>query len=887
MKRAPKIAVTVALLSMVWGTASLRGVYAADAPSATTTAPAGGSDANTAGMTPAEVIRAATTTTMLSNANNEPPSLDQRIAAFDNRLSNVQSEGRLSAEEADNYRNTLARVMEDEAKSLASVGKLNSFEEQKLNLTLDRLDRDFFTHLHDRKVAIPDIPARLLEIQRGVAVASSEGRLTPQATQQLTTELKAWHEKESALMRDAQLSYTDSLILSMHIDRIIDQIARTLQPRPATSPDLKLLVAQAEKATANGDSKISPEALSAMKKRLDADKTAIASLAGMQNAWVRLGQTLAVAGDLQQIVDRAELLASGKAAPKPFAERAVEIDQMISSGLSHGILTANEAHELKAELEGILAEQKASGDSALVVADQPPRVAVELERLSGQVTRKEHAPRLPWTGIAAFHTALDQHIEDAYKFKRITLEQARQFKKTSDELAAQEKDYTSSGNRMDAAEALEIAIQLQRVGVDLHHAMKDRNVKAPDLNVLQSQLDKLIAEGIESGRLEVNDNLTNRIARIASLREQYEKSPEGLDERAKLAIGTAIQHLIGQIQSQVHRDNLHAPQSLDARLSQLAIDINTSMSRGILTMQRAAQYKAALDTVQAELWSDRKKGGGMTVPDSLAAANDVSVLEEQLSDELRENSSLPRQLIPRYRGLVLDIGQAVAAGRISPEDADALMKELNTTAWSHVEAAGSQGGLSHGEGLRLALDLERISTELESKLRDEPIPMPNISNKALHLDSALANALVTGKLSVPEAQQLEQKLEGVLAASAVFSSTGGGISHVEALTVSLELDQLNREVDQVQRGSAKGPDISARQADLLKRIKAATINGKLTAKDADSLRYDLDRIADSEEAFRVSDEGLNFAEALTLATNLDRVASRFQSLSKGQAVTKR
>lgn len=874
MRLAPKLAMTVALLSMAILPSNFSVASAADpeAPAA--------ADNSKVGITTTATLKTADE----SKKQSDIVTVNRRVAAFEYRLTNALAEGSLTSEDVDAYIISIDLVKEEEAQCLAAIGKLTPFQEQKLNLALDRLERQFATHLHDRKVAIPDIAQRLNEIERSMVVTAEDGRLTPGDAATIASDLLAWHEKEVSLLRDGQLSYSDALLLSMQLDHIVNKLGHSLQPRPIILPDFKSLVAAAEKSLTDNESKISPEAAKALKKRLEDDKAGVAKLPSLGDSWRRLRQTFVIAADLETVKERSELLGAGKVAVVESKEREKQLDQLISDTLVHGTITPNEAHELKAELAAIVAE---STDTALATTspDKPPHVAVELERLSNRVERTKHTPRLPWTGLAGFQATLDQNIDEALKAGRITTDQAKELAAKSDELALKAKEMTASEGNLDTAEALELAIQLQRVGVDLHHSLKDRDVSVPDIAALQAQLDKLIADSIESGKLRVSDRMAHRVSHITSLREQYEKTPQGLDDRAKLAVGSEIQRLSGDLLQEIHHDEIHAPSSLETRLNNMSKELSTSVSRGVLAVDRAAQYKSAIDTVYGDLWTDRKKPGGLSPTDSFTIADDVEVLEDQLHDELRENASMPRQLVPRYHDLVMDIGRALAAGRITTEEADILLADLSSQTWSHAEATSSQGGLSHGEGLRLSYEIERISAKLASLLRDEQIPIGNIASRALRLDTSLANGLASGKLNVRQAQDLESSLEHVLATSAAYNNSGNGMSYPEAVTVCIELDRLGATIDSEIAKNRGDLDVSTKQIALHKRIRDAVTNGKLSNKDAEAFHYDLERIAESEASFRVSDEGLNFAEALTLALDIERVSARLESVSKGPSLS--
>src|SRR5262249_32100941 len=159
------------------------------------------------------------------------------------------------------------------------------------------------------------------------------------------------------------------------MDQIIERLGRALQARPVVLPDFKALVADTEKSLSDNQAKLPAESLSALKKRLEADNAALAKASSSAETWQRAHHMLSIAADLQQIQDRVALLAAGKTTAVSMSDRETQIDQQIADALVSGILTPDEAHRFKAELEAIIAEGKngAANDEKTSDAEQPQR----------------------------------------------------------------------------------------------------------------------------------------------------------------------------------------------------------------------------------------------------------------------------------------------------------------------------------------------------------------------------------------------------------------------------------------------------------------------------------------------------------------------------------
>jgi hypothetical protein len=590
-----------------------------------------------------------------------------------------------------------------------------------------------------------------------------------------------------------------------------------------------------------------------------------------------------IASKFEMLKAQVEQANTGKLIVIAPKDRAAQIDAAIADALVNGNLTPAEAHELRAELQGTLNEL---GSGANLPIESVTRVGLELERTASQLQRWLHKPDSHWLGLDPYAVALKKRIDDSAAANRIAGDMQVKYNTDLDAVVkAIAQARTTNGGKLSATQALDFTMQLETIYVGLHHDERDRNVTPPDIDAMQKQLDKTIADGITSGRLAADGSLlTGRLAHLADLRATYEKAPGGLDARGRLAIADSIQYTINQIEEEMHHDvQSNAP--LDIRLDHLGDAVSNAVANGYITIQRGAQYRAAVDTIYADLTAARKSDTGLTAQTSIAIASDIDLLTAQIHDELRESAVLTAGIRDQIAEARAAIAVAVADGRLPISAGNQLIGELDSELAKVVGPLHEQGGMSHGEGLEASLNVRRIKTKFERQLRDTDIPIADIAQQCDAIDMKLANALATGQLSTSQAQQYKSALDGIIDGSTFFRETDGGLSMPESIVLGLEVEQLSSTIN---AALAKGPqtrDVDTREADLMTRIKQLATNGRLSAKDVASLTYELDRIEQSEAAFRTSEEGLNFAEALTLTQDLDRLAIKVDALSKGSVST--
>lgn len=797
--------------------------------------------------------------------------IDQKLGELDRRAKQAVIEGQLSQEEADNFRSALGQIAEDEAAYISFAGKLGPVEAARLRLATDRLQKRFFTTLHDRRIAAVDLDRQIDDASAIFAAAQTEGRLDASQAAQLQAELKAIKDLGVSLASDGFVSYGDGLVLSMRVDRLFSHFGKLLDdPKLVGVPSATEVAAQANTLIETG---------SALRKQYDDLMAQLTKNANTSSPELKAQQDLYLASQFELLKAKAADAKAGRTA-EDVTVRIAEVNKAITNDFVFGKLTPAEAHELDAELTSVANELKSA-----TTAEAQQRAALEVERVAGLANRWLHSPKKMWAGMDPFQAAFDHRLEESLRAGRITAEQAATYREAADKIAKQEAASRESEGGLNLDEALDVAMQMERLAVQLHHDKKDRNVTVPDIDALQKRLDQSIAEAIESGKMPLTAvNWNERLSHIAELRSNYEKTPGGLDARARLAIADSIERELAEVQAAVHRD-LPADPSLDLQLDHLGDLVSNAVATGLLSIERGAQYRAGVDTIYGQLSTDRKSATGITAAQSAAIASDIALLESQLIEELRDSAVFAPLIAEKLTDLEVRIGRALSDGRLTVGQANELMLEVDRKLSALSTAAGAQGGLSLGEGLRLVYDARLLHEKFESYLHENPVPMTDVAQRAIMIDSTLANALAAGQLNVSQSQQFKNSLEKVLTNSVVYRESDGSLSYPESIALAIELDQIAGNINSDLAKNSTHHDVDTREAELKNRIAALIANGKMTTKDADQLRNDLDRIEASEAAFRVSDEGLNYAEALTLMLDLDRLSTRLDSLGKGAAVT--
>jgi hypothetical protein len=207
MKFMPRVAVSILLVSMLWSPASK--AVAADA---------------------APVI------------NREQ--IDNAIGRLTRTLNRDAAAGKLTTEEADNFRSAIAQLEEEEAQYIAATGTLGPAMVARLQTVITRIDKKLESANHDRRVAIADLSLAESDMKADIEFAGATGQLSADGASALLKELNAIAETQNEQTKNGIISYSDALLLSYRLDRVGENYGRLLNAVQAPGPTADELASQ-------------------------------------------------------------------------------------------------------------------------------------------------------------------------------------------------------------------------------------------------------------------------------------------------------------------------------------------------------------------------------------------------------------------------------------------------------------------------------------------------------------------------------------------------------------------------------------------------------------------------------------------------------------------
>lgn len=321
-----------------------------------------------------------------------------------------------------------------------------------------------------------------------------------------------------------------------------------------------------------------------------------------------------------------------------------------------------------------------------------------------------------------------------------------------------------------------------------------------------------------------------------------------------------------------------------SRLTSIEKRLVEDFAAGRLTQTQLDTFKREVDKIRTQETTFRADGK-LSVFERMRLVVELDKLDAQIQSGLGTRTTGITDVPGRESDIGRIISEAVITGRLTAQEAEVFRQMLDQIKAKETTFK-ADGTLTQSEVLTLSVDLDKLSSDIDSKLRARVISDPGIDSKQAELSSKINSLVSTGRISSVEAESLKQELTRINTRKEAFRSTGGGLSSDEVLTLALELERLGAQVNAYNPPSntTQVKSIDERQAELRKSIADAQTSGKLTIMQAGELIQELDRIETLEATYRI-DGTLTDGEILTLARDLDSLKTRVNNVTQASTTT--
>lgn len=807
--------------------------------------------------------------------------VDARLVRLERRIVEDLASGRLTPDETAEFQKGIEHISETEAQFRQNHSKFTHWQNLRLHVLLDKLSAQLDRSEHDRDMASSDLQFTREDLWHRIDLAAKQGRLTPQEVADLKQRFNKISGLEAMLHQSqGKLTYLDKLMLCIEYDHLGRALSKAMSDRPLSLPDVKTASDGIEKRLAEGtkSGKISDAQAQEFKRKLS-DLQAKEEAAKKSGGALEGDQIIGMGLELDDIANKIESIVESQDAVKEIDSRIRDLDHKIALALEEGSLNSMETLELKEDLDAIQAAKDKFAAAGPWKDEDQLALKLDLGRLEGRFERQLHGPSRLWSGLTIGVVHLSHRNKEALKAKRLSDEESKSLGSELRALNKKKWEFLKADGGMTCAQSLQLSQELQTLAAKLDKTMKDRDMDLPNVDALHQAIGNRLAESAISGKLSVGDTRSDllELGDINSLKEKYRASDNDLSSREKFAIAFELERLSSKIEEQMHERAASYP-GLDTRRSQLEALVDEGLSSGRLDAVTADFYKQKISENAKQEKQYRADSIGLTADKALELVTGLEHLWSELDLALREKAVSTSDIVSLEGAVEKKIRQGISYGLLSPAEAQSLRKTYDAVVEAFMAMRATDGGLSYGERLAYSYGFQRLNAYVERNLRSSAITLPDLEAHRAAVEQKLGNLLATGRLPVQESKDMKGMLDQIVISASDKRASGGGMSYQESLIVSMDIDHLDKRIEE-RAAALKSPlpDVDTIKTELGKKIEDAKSKGFVNATDYKSLKEDLERIEANEAAFRISDESLNYAEAMNLLIELQRLKGRLDA----------
>lgn len=337
-----------------------------------------------------------------------------------------------------------------------------------------------------------------------------------------------------------------------------------------------------------------------------------------------------------------------------------------------------------------------------------------------------------------------------------------------------------------------------------------------------------------------------------------------------LAVSMALSVNVAPVSAQFNWAQVPAMIDVPGRISATEAQILEELASGRLTTAKADELKKTLDSIKA-LDTQYRADGKLSIFERMKLMLELDNLSKTLQASLGERKAAITDVAGREAEVTKKISDALVSGRLTSAEAADFNTKLQSIK-DQEKSFRADGSLASSETLQLSLALDQLNSAIETSLRTRVIADPGVDSKKDEIAKKIQSLLTEGKITSTQAEPLKQELSRISAREQAFKTSGGELTSEEVLTLALELERLNAQVDRLApvEVTAEVKGIDSKQEEIKKTISDAQAAGKLTIAQAGDLAHEFDRIEALEAMYRIDGE-LSDSEILTLARDLDNL----------------
>lgn len=313
--------------------------------------------------------------------------------------------------------------------------------------------------------------------------------------------------------------------------------------------------------------------------------------------------------------------------------------------------------------------------------------------------------------------------------------------------------------------------------------------------------------------------------------------------------------------------------SVDLRQAEIEKRLREAVAAGRISQLDSQSFSRELDKIADLEAAYRASHGKLSLWENLKLLYQLDNLSRKVEQSLSDRQVADSDLGSRITSLSNRIEDGLGSKRLTEQEASGFKYEIERIQSLHKLLSSSSIQLTDAQNLQLALDLDRLSSRLESTMHDRQIELPEIDKAQDEIAARLASALDKGTLSKEEAEDLKEEFQKVAEREATLKSYGRPLTSEESLALAVDLEKISRELDlKLRSKDAEDGGYKEKEAAVAARIAGGVVTGKLTLAEASYLKDRLEKLEAKATEWRKQGEGLSADESRALLLDLEKLS---------------
>jgi hypothetical protein len=321
-----------------------------------------------------------------------------------------------------------------------------------------------------------------------------------------------------------------------------------------------------------------------------------------------------------------------------------------------------------------------------------------------------------------------------------------------------------------------------------------------------------------------------------------------------------------------------------SRLNEIQRRLSTAFSQGRLSRQEFEEMRAETERESRAIAAAKDRNGQLSITDNIRLVLELDRLSQRLTRTVHDRQFSLTAIDVRQSEVGRRIEDGIKTGKLTDAEAADLKAEFKRISDRQDELRKLARPLTSEEQLSMALDIEKLSGQVDSQIYDNEVVTHDTSRvpkRESEVDRDIASALSTGLITLTEAQVYKQQLDQIIAKEKNFKILAGGeLDALQTQNLLVELEQLSGTVDR--STSEKKPvwsGVNGTIADIKRNIDDAKKASRLDQADEDSLTKEINAI----EAKRLNG-GATAQATMEIVVALNQLSSKLTRSVKDREI---